>query len=119
MAFKVLYIQSAVVLIISISTLLLSNSHSALAVLFGGLMNILPNAVFALLAFRYSGASQNELVVRSFSQGAKLKMILTVILAVIAFYGLNLAPLVLFSSFIVMTLCHWVATVIVQTTTER
>lgn len=118
MALKVLFMQGIVVVVLSCATLLVSNPLSALAVLWGGLMNILPNGVFALLAFQYSGASQNELVVRSFSQGAKLKLLLTVILAVVGFYGLELPPLPLLSSFIVLTMSHWVATVAVQTRTK-
>ena len=70
-------------------------------------MSIVPNSVFAALAFRYSGATKNQMVVRSFAQGAKLKLILTVIFGVLAFKGLNLAPLALFIGFIVTTISQW------------
>ncbi len=63
-------------------------------------------------------ASHNQMVVRSFSQGTKLKLIFTMILAVIAFYGLKLPPLPLFSSFMLLTVSQWVVTAVVQAKTN-
>lgn len=117
-AFVVLLFQSVIVVLACGITAVAANIDLALAVMFGGLMNILPNSVFTLLAFRYSGASHNEMVVRSFSQGTKLKLILTMMLAVIAFYGLNLSPIPLLTSFILLTMSHLIVTAIVQTTTK-
>lgn len=115
MAFKVLFLQSVAVVLLSIGTFVVFDGITTLSFFFGGLMNIIPNSMFALLAFRFSGASQNELVVRSFSQGAKLKLIITVIIAIVAFYGLKLEPLPLFVGFMVTTFCQWAAMVKMQT----
>ena len=60
-------------------------------------------------AFRYAGASKNDLVARSFSQGSKLKLALTIILFVIAFKCLNAAPLEIFMAFVITTASHGLA----------
>jgi len=109
LAIKVCFIQSLAVVFITICFLLIFGIHAGLSALMGGLICILPNSVFALLAFRYSGASQNEQVVRSFSQGSKLKLALTVILGVMAFKWLQLDPLPLFATFIMATFAQWIA----------
>ncbi|WP_232373445.1 ATP synthase subunit I [Alteromonas sp. RKMC-009] len=75
----------------------------------GAFISILPNAIFALFAFRYSGASKNELVVRSFSQGAKLRLVLAVILFVVAFKFLHAIPEAVFAAFAVTTVSYWLA----------
>ena len=65
--------------------------------------------VFAAFAFRYAGASKNQLVARSFSQGSKLKLALTIILFVIAFKGLNATPLEIFVAYVITTASHGLA----------
>tara|TARA_X000000368_G_C22659990_1_gene549196 strand:+ start:40 stop:447 length:408 start_codon:yes stop_codon:yes gene_type:complete len=84
-------------------------SHSAISAAAGTLISILPNIVFAIFAFRYAGASKNELVARSFSQGSKMKLALTIILFVIAFKGLNASPLEIFMAFVITTASHGLA----------
>lgn len=118
LANRVLLFQSATVMALCFITLLLFDLSTSAAVLVGGLMSIVPNSVFAAFAFRFSGASKSQLVMQSFSQGAKLKLILTVILGIVAFKGLQMAPLPLFAGFIVITISQWVAMVSVQTTTN-
>jgi ATP synthase protein I len=84
-------------------------NHSAISAAAGTLISILPNIVFAIFAFRYAGASKNELVARSFSQGSKMKLALTIILFVIAFKGLNASPLEIFMAFVITTASHGLA----------
>ena len=88
---------------------LLSGTHQALSVMMGALISILPNSIFAVFAFRYAGARQNHQVARSFSQGAKIKLAISFILFVIAFKGLNVAPLALFGGFAIATVSYWLA----------
>ena len=109
LAIKVCVYQSLTVLFVSTCIFVIFDSFSALSALMGGLICILPSGVFALLAFRYSGASQNEQVVRSFSQGSKLKLVLTIILCVMAFKWWQLEPLPLFGAFIMATVAQWIA----------
>lgn len=111
LAHKVLLFQCTAVLVLCAITLLLFDLQTSLAMFAGGLMSIIPNSVFAAFAFRYSGATKNQMVVRSFTQGAKLKLILTVMLGILAFRGLNLSPLALFVGFIVTTISQWLGMV--------
>lgn len=82
---------------------------SAISAVTGALISILPKTVFTAFAFRYAGASKNELVARSFSQGSKMKLALTIILFVIAFRFLHVMPLVLFMAFVITTVSHALA----------
>lgn len=72
---------------------LISASHG-LSFLLGGLALLIPNAVFALYAFRFGGASNAKRIMHSFYIGEGMKLVLTmVVLAVIlkTYEGLRLA----------------------------
>ncbi|GFD78895.1 hypothetical protein KUL156_05040 [Alteromonas sp. KUL156] len=109
LAKKGLLFQAITALFIVVLASAAGGSHSAISVAAGASISILPNIVFAVFAFRYVGASKNELVARSFSQGSKLKLALTIILFVIAFRGLNAAPLEIFMAFVITTASHGLA----------
>ncbi|RDV24796.1 ATPase F0F1 [Alteromonas aestuariivivens] len=83
----------------------------SLSVAVGAVISILPNFVFALFAFRYAGASKNSLVARSFSQGSRVKLALTILLFVVAFVVLDTRPLALFGAFAITTVSYWLALV--------
>lgn len=85
------------------------NQNTAVALAYGTAISFLPNAVFSLFAFRYSGASQIEAVARSFNQGSKAKLVITISLFVVAFGVLKLHPLPVFLGFIAATAAYWVA----------
>lgn len=67
-------------------------SYSALA---GGSIAVLPNFVFATLAFSHSGASSSGKVVKSFFLGEAIKLLLTIVLFALVFGTLKVlfAPL--------------------------
>lgn len=109
LAKKGLLFQVITGLIVTIFAGAVSGYHSAISAGAGALISILPNMVFAAFAFRYAGASKNQLVARSFSQGSKLKLALTIILFVIAFKGLNATPLEIFMAFVITTASHGLA----------
>ena len=79
----------------------------AISLACGAIISILPTRLFAGFAFRYAGARQNNLVARSFSQGAKAKLALTIILFVVAFAGLKASPLPVFIAFAITTTSYW------------
>lgn len=66
--------------------------YSALA---GGSIAVLPNFVFATLAFSHSGASSSGKVVKSFFLGEAIKLLLTIVLFALVFGTLKVlfAPL--------------------------
>lgn len=84
-------------------------AQSALA---GGAVSIIPNAVFALKAFKYAGASAAKQVVDSFYQGVKIKMILTAILFVLCFKFVNLTPLAFFITYSLTMVAPWLTAVV-------
>ncbi|AXR04901.1 ATP synthase subunit I [Salinimonas sediminis] len=101
--------QALVSTILSAIFMLSMGFLPGLSVFTGALISILPNSVFAVFAFRYAGARQNQQVARSFSQGAKVKLALSIILFVIAFKGLNVIPLALFLGYAIATVSYWLA----------
>ncbi|MBU2978429.1 ATP synthase subunit I [Alteromonas sp. C1M14] len=109
LARQALQIQLLVVFLLVVVVALTISSKAAVSAAIGGCISIVPNFIFALFAFRYAGASKNELVVRSFSQGAKLRLVVAVILFVIAFKGFNAIPEVVFSAFAVTSVSYWLA----------
>ena len=81
---------------------------SALSALLGGLAAVLPNSVFAVFAFRFVGASKNQLVYKSFKTGSKLKLILTIVIFVLIYRWPDVQAGPLFMTFVLAMLGHWV-----------
>ena len=109
LARNALQIQGITLALLVIVTGLGISVEVAKSVAIGATISILPNLVFARFAFRYAGASKNELVVRSFSQGAKLRLLIAVILFVVAFKTLHAIPEAVFSGFAITTVSYWLA----------
>ncbi len=84
----------------------------ACSVLIGGLIQIGPQAWFARRAYRYTGARQTDLVVRSMYQGEAGKIALTAAMFITTFIlWEQLNFLVVFSTFIVMMPLQWFITI--------
>jgi ATP synthase protein I len=104
---KLLFYQSITSIILTLFFTLYFGNYAGISALYGGLICLFPAMVFALLAFRYTGASQNQLVVRSFNKGNKLKFIFTIVLFVVAYKWPNLQPLPLMVSYFVTLMAQW------------
>lgn len=109
LAKKGILVQVVIALFLSLFLGVLLSGHAAISALAGAMASILPTCIFTLFAFRYGGATQSNLVAKSFSQGSKVKLALTTILFVIAFAGLNALPIVVFISYAVTTASHSLA----------
>jgi ATP synthase protein I len=109
LAFKVFFYQSIVVIFITITVLIFFGKFTSFSYFYGGLVNIITSGVFGFFAFRFSGARQNKLVVKSFSRGTKLKLYITLLMSVVAFSVLGLEPAPLFIGFMVSNACQWAA----------
>lgn len=107
LAKKILFYQSIVVIFFTSVFTLFLDKYSGISAFYGGMICLLSGTVFAFLAFRYSGASQNQLVVRSFNKGSKLKFIITIVLFVMAYEWSNLQPLPLMISYFVTLMAQW------------
>jgi ATP synthase protein I len=98
--------SSSLVLVVCV---LVIKSEFTVAVVFGALTFIIPHCFFAYWSFRYAGATKSELVVQSFSQGLKIKLVLTVIFFAIAFSQLNAAPFPLLGAYVLAMVSQWFA----------
>lgn len=107
LARKVLFFQSIVALVLALFFTFYDGKFSGISAFYGGLICLIPASVFAYLAFRFAGASQNKLVVRSFNKGSKLKFIFTIVLFVLAYQWPNLHPLPLMVSYVVTLVAQW------------
>lgn len=76
---------------------------AAYSILLGGLVSIVPNSYFARKAFRYRGARNTPLIVKSFYAGETGKLIMTGVMFAIVFAGIKpLNPLAVIVSYIAM-----------------
>ena len=107
LARKGLFFQCAIASLLVLFGLFYTGAQIALSLACGAIISILPTTLFAGFAFRYAGARQNNLVARSFSQGAKAKLALTMILFVVAFAGVKASPLPVFIAFAITTISYW------------
>lgn len=107
LARKVLFFQSIIAIVLTLFFTIFYGNYAGISAFYGGLICVLPGKVFALLAFRYAGARQNKLVVRSFNKGSKLKFIFTIVLFVVVYKWSNLQPLPLLISYVVTLMAQW------------
>nr|WP_282444924.1 ATP synthase subunit I [Idiomarina sp. ATCH4] len=112
MAGKIVSTQFIVVLIAALVTIMISNTQSALGILCGGLTAVIPNVLFALIAFRYAGARANQKVVQSFFLGEGVKLLLTALLLIVALLMTNLYPVWLLVGFVIAVTMQWIAPVL-------
>ncbi|GAC12666.1 ATP synthase subunit I [Aliiglaciecola lipolytica] len=107
LARKVLFFQSIVAIVCSILFAILKGQNSGISAFYGGITCLLPALVFAHYAFRYAGARQNKLVVRSFNRGSKIKFFLTIILFSLAFKWSEIEFLALLVTYLITTMAQW------------
>lgn len=113
LARKGIYVQLIMSLIMCVSVIVLK-SDVIIAVLFGCLSFVLPHAIFAYWIFRYAGASNNNLVAQSLSQGMKIKLILTSVLFIVAFSQFNAHPLPLLGAYVTIMISQWLAMLVLR-----
>ncbi|MGB6135208.1 MAG: ATP synthase subunit I, partial [Shewanella sp.] len=79
-AYKLVLVQAIVASIISILFFVMWGAQYGQSALAGAIIAVLPNFVFATLAFSHSGASSAAKVIKSFYWGEAVKMLLTIAL---------------------------------------
>jgi ATP synthase protein I len=110
--YKVIVTQFVVTVIAALSTFALLDTVAAYSAFLGGMISVLPNAYFALKVFRYRGARQMPMIVKSFYAGETGKLIITTVLFALVFAGIRpLNELAVIISFIVTLFAGLVATV--------
>tara|TARA_R100001143_G_C3357723_1_gene133556 strand:+ start:709 stop:1119 length:411 start_codon:yes stop_codon:yes gene_type:complete len=109
--YKVIVTQFLVTVIAALSTFALMDTVTAYSVLLGGMISTIPNAYFALKVFRYRGARQMPLIVKSIYAGETGKLIITAVLFALVFAGIRpLNELAVIVSFIVTLVAGLIAT---------
>ena len=97
-----LYWQLVVMLLAVGTSFMIWGVLAAQSVLFGALVAIIPNLIFALKAFQYAGAQAAKQVFNAFTSGLKLKMMFTALLFALCFKFLELALVHFFISYCVI-----------------
>ncbi len=109
--YKVIVTQTIVTFIATLSSFALIDIVTAYSVFLGGMVSTLPNAYFALKAFRYRGARQMPLVIKSFYAGESGKLIITAVMFALVFAGVKpLNELAVIISFIITLIAGLIAT---------
>jgi len=116
-AFIVQFLLCIAVTLIALLTL---NLVTAYSILLGGFISIVPNGYFAWKAFRYRGARNTPLIVKSFYAGETGKLIMTGVLFAVVFAGVRpIDELAIIVSFIVSIIVGLLATAWVSATWQK
>ncbi|BDM66196.1 ATP synthase subunit I [Shewanella sp. NFH-SH190041] len=75
----------------------------------GAVIAVLPNFVFATLAFSHSGASSAGKVLKAFYWGEAVKLLLTIVLFSLVFIYMEVAFMPLFVCYSLALIVHWAA----------
>ena len=99
-------------LLISLVFFLLMSKKDGISALLGGLVAIVPSALFAKKMFRYQGARAARQIVKNFYFGEALKILSTAILFALVFIVYKVSPLAFFFTYIMVLMTHWFAPLI-------
>lgn len=109
--YKVIVTQLVATIMAALSAFVLMGAVTGYSVFLGGLVSALPNAYFAIKAFRYSGARQMPQVVKSFYMGESGKLIITAIMFALVFAGVKpLNEIAVIMSYILILISGLIAT---------
>lgn len=113
-------IQFVLCVIAALVILLVVDLVAAYSILLGGFISIVPNGYFAWKAFRFRGARNTPLIIKSFYAGETGKLIMTGILFALVFAGIRpLNELAVILSFILTIVIGLVATAWISVTWSR
>ncbi|WP_051546071.1 ATP synthase subunit I [Legionella lansingensis] len=96
-------------LLLALGLLLFFGEKEAISAVLGGMVAIIPSALFARKLFQYQGARAARQIVRSFYLGEALKLLSTIALFTLVFISFKIAPLAFFFTYIVVLMSHWFA----------
>lgn len=113
-------IQFLLCVVAALVSLLLFDLVAAYSILLGGFISIVPNGYFAWKAFRFRGARNTPLIIKSFYAGETGKLIMTGVLFALVFAGIRpLNELAVIVSFIVTIIVGLLATGWISITWQR
>lgn len=109
---RLLKVQLIASVLISLVLGLIFGQKEALSAMLGGLVAIIPSALFARKLFRHQGAQAARQIVKGFYLGEALKIVSSVILFTLVFLYFKLTPLAFFFTYIVVLMSYWFAPLI-------
>lgn len=102
-------VQLGLVLLLVAFFAVIFNINSAFSALLGGLVCIIPNALFARKLFKYQGARAARKIVNNFYKGEALKIVLSIIFFTLVFMFCKITPLAFFATYVLVQMSHWLA----------
>ncbi|KTD36461.1 ATP synthase subunit I [Legionella nautarum] len=109
---RMLGIQLLTSVLISLVLLAIFGKKEAMSAVLGGMVAIIPSALFARKLFQYQGARAARQIVKSFYLGEALKILSSVILFTLVFMWFKITPLAFFFTYIVVLMNYWFAPLI-------
>lgn len=108
-AYKLVMMQAAMAGGVSIVFFAVWGAQFGLSALAGGAIAVLPNFVFATLAFSHTGASSAGKVMKTFYWGEAVKLLLTIAMFSLVFINLKVVFMPLFVCYVATLFVHWTA----------
>ncbi|ABM01854.1 ATP synthase subunit I [Shewanella amazonensis] len=108
-AYKLVLMQAAIAGGASVLFFVVWGAQYGVSALAGAAIAVLPNFVFATLAFSHSGASAAGKVLKTFYWGEAVKLLLTIALFSLVFINLKIVFMPLFVCYSLALLVHWTA----------
>lgn len=78
--------QSIVAVLGAVFVSIIEGKYAALSFLMGTIASIVPALIMGLMTFKYAGGNKNNLVVKSFNAGNKLKFLFTVVIVAVSYH---------------------------------
>lgn len=103
-----LMFQMGLMVMMAVLSGVVSGEKGLYSAFLAGVTCILSTLVFALIAFRKSGAKIAPSIVRAFYRAEAIKWLVTAVLLMLIFAFIPIAPSVFFATFCVMQLSYWV-----------
>lgn len=108
-AYKLVMMQAAVAVSVSIFFFAVWGVQFGYSALAGGSIAVLPNFVFATLVFSHMGASSSVKVLKAFYWGEAVKLLLTIAMFSLVFIKLEVEFMPLFVCYVSGLIVHWTA----------
>ncbi|RKF22242.1 hypothetical protein DBZ36_00935 [Alginatibacterium sediminis] len=103
--------QTCFVGLLSLKSGFFFDQEVARSVLIGGVVYLIPSAVFTAMAFLFVGARARRLVVVSFFVGEFFKMFLTALLFTLVFVYLDIVAPAVLIGYVLSTFTQWTASI--------
>ena len=114
-AYKIIYLQFIVAALVALGFLVFANKQAGFSAFLGGLICILPLAVFARYFFSRGGAQQSPHILKTLFIGEAIKIMLTVLLFMLVIKYTSAQPLYVLIGFVASQMTFWVAPIIMKT----